>query len=234
MRADSRTDILDADNHTSKPQQPSMANAAYEVLRSRLVRLVIRPGEPLDDDALGREMNMGRTPIRDALKRLEGDRLVVTYPKRGTFASSIEMTDVANILVVRERLEPLAASLAATNLTEQQRPLFEQLGEDLRRFNAADTATSEILVLDGAVHSAICEASGNSFLDEALTRLRNLSERIWHVSIERKRRTANLEECDELQRLVGAILQSDPKAAEAVMAEHIQQSDRRLREYLYG
>jgi DNA-binding GntR family transcriptional regulator len=60
----------------------SLADKAYIAIRDQLIMLVIRPSEPIDDDVLAKSLGMGRTPVREALKRLEGDRLVVSYPRR--------------------------------------------------------------------------------------------------------------------------------------------------------
>ena len=65
----------------------SLADVAYERIRDSLLTLEIKPGEPLYDEGLAKELGVGRTPVREALKRLELDRLVVTYPRRGTFAT---------------------------------------------------------------------------------------------------------------------------------------------------
>src|ERR1044071_7390532 len=89
------------------------ADRAYEVVRERLVMLDIRPGEPINDDALAGEFGLGRTPVREALKRLERDRLVIAYPRRGTFATAVDMTDLADISEIRRQLEPTAAARAA-------------------------------------------------------------------------------------------------------------------------
>src|SRR3712207_4812566 len=61
----------------------SLADRAYVAIRDRLIMLDIRPGDPIDDDELSQALGVGRTPVREALKRLEGDRLVVSYPRRG-------------------------------------------------------------------------------------------------------------------------------------------------------
>ncbi len=82
-------------------------------IRDRLIMLEIRPSEPIDDDALACSLGVGRTPVREALKRLEGDRLVVTFPRRGTFATGMDITDLAHISEIRVQLEPLAARRAA-------------------------------------------------------------------------------------------------------------------------
>src|SRR5262249_59355673 len=65
----------------------SLADKAYVAIRDRLIMLDIRPGEPIDDSELARELGVGRTPVREALKRLEGDRLGVSYPPRGRGAT---------------------------------------------------------------------------------------------------------------------------------------------------
>uniref|UniRef100_UPI0015F0CBDF GntR family transcriptional regulator n=1 Tax=Pseudonocardia pini TaxID=2758030 RepID=UPI0015F0CBDF len=91
----------------------SLADRAYAAIRDRLVMLEIRPGDPLNDDRLAAELGTGRTPVREALKRLEGDRLVVAYPRRGTFATAVDITDLSHLSEVRLALEPLAARSAA-------------------------------------------------------------------------------------------------------------------------
>ncbi|WP_035280429.1 GntR family transcriptional regulator [Brevibacterium album] len=94
-------------------ESESLAARAYRVLRDRLVMLDIAPGEPISEALLADEIGVGRTPLREALKRLEADHLVVTYPRRGTFAASVDLTDLAEITSIREALFPLAARSAA-------------------------------------------------------------------------------------------------------------------------
>ena len=72
----------------------SLADVAYESIRDRLLVLDIKPGELLNDEALAKSLGVGRTPVREALKRLELDRLVITYPRRGTFATRVDVTDL--------------------------------------------------------------------------------------------------------------------------------------------
>src|SRR5919112_4962902 len=67
----------------------SFADRAYVAIRDRLIMLDIRPGDPIDDDELAKDLDVGRTPVREALKRLEGYRLVVSYPRRGNSAPGL-------------------------------------------------------------------------------------------------------------------------------------------------
>ena len=120
-----------------EPVGTSLADRAYVAIRDQLIMLEIRPGEPIDDDELARSLGVGRTPVREALKRLEGDRLVVTYPRRGTFATGMDITDLAHISEIRVQLEPLAARRAAERAPQAVRA---ELGELATRIEDLDVA----------------------------------------------------------------------------------------------
>src|SRR3954463_7357178 len=105
----------------------SLADKAYVAIRDRLIMLDIRPGDPIDDDDLAKDLGVGRTPVREALKRLEGDRLVVSYPRRGTFATGMDIADLAHISEIRVQLEPLAARRAAERVSTASRKELEEL-----------------------------------------------------------------------------------------------------------
>jgi hypothetical protein len=100
----------------------SLADRAYLAIRDQLIMLDIQPGEPIDDDQLAKSLGVGRTPVREALKRLEGDRLVVSYPRRGTFATGMDIADLAHVSEIRVQLEPLAARRAAERARARRGP----------------------------------------------------------------------------------------------------------------
>src|SRR5512132_4451127 len=104
-----------------------MADRAYAEMRDRIVTLRIPPGSPIDEDALGKEFEMGRTPVREAIKRLSLENLVTVFPRRGTFASEINITDLAAISDVRVQLEGHAARRAAQRLTAARRDELDAL-----------------------------------------------------------------------------------------------------------
>src|SRR3954463_6252342 len=98
-----------------------LADRAYAALRDRIVQLRIAPGAPINEDALGRELEMGRTPGREANKRLALQNPVALFPRRGTFASEINIPDLAHTSDVRQQLEGHAAYRAAERLTTARR-----------------------------------------------------------------------------------------------------------------
>ena len=93
--------------------QERLVDQAYRQIRDAIVALDLQPGAPLDEKALSARLELGLTPIRDAIKRLTVEKLAVTYPRRGTYVSSIDIGDEARLTEVRVQLEGLAASLAA-------------------------------------------------------------------------------------------------------------------------
>src|SRR5579859_2313319 len=115
-----------------------LADRAYDELRDRIVTLQIAPGAPIDEDLIGQELEMGRTPVREAIKRLSLENLVTVFPRRGTFASEINITDLAHISDVRGVLEGHAAHRAAQRITEAQRAELHELLVELGRSEGSD------------------------------------------------------------------------------------------------
>src|SRR5512133_190975 len=106
---------------TPAPATGLLSDRAYAALRDRLITLQIAPGAPIDEDALIRELGVGRTPVREAVRRLVLEGLVVVYPRRGTFATAINLTSLSDITDVRLQLEPHAAERAARLADEGDR-----------------------------------------------------------------------------------------------------------------
>src|SRR5215212_11302108 len=103
------------------------AERAYHELRDRIVTLRLPPGSVLREDALMSELAVGRTPLREAVKRLALENLVAVQPRRGTFVAAVEASDIENISEVRAELEGYAAELAARRLDESHRAAAEAL-----------------------------------------------------------------------------------------------------------
>ncbi len=204
----------------------SLADRSYEALRDRLVTLDIAPGEPLNDDGLARSLGVGRTPVREALKRLELDRLVVTYPRRGTFATRVEITDLSYISEIRAELEPLAASRAARVATPAARQALHDVltrADDL----ASDASVIEVLRADSAIHRTIYQAAANPYLQDALVRYNNLATRIWCLVMDRLEGVAG--HLHEHRDLVHAIIDGDAQQAGELARSHVERFESAVR-----
>src|ERR687889_1080363 len=107
------------------PASRLIAERAYHELRDRIVTLRLPPGTVLREDVLMRELEIGRTPLREAVKRLALENLVAVQPRRGTFVSAVEAADIVNISEVRAELEAYAAELAALRMDGTARGAVE-------------------------------------------------------------------------------------------------------------
>jgi DNA-binding GntR family transcriptional regulator len=209
----------------------SLADRAYEELRDRIVTLKIPPGSPLDEDPLMTELGMGRTPIREAIKRLALERLAAVYPRRGTFASDINITDLADLADLRTELEGHAAARAAERLNATAERELDRLITKLEAVDAADASSDHRLLmeLDANVHRFIYRTAQNVFLEECLTVYFNLSLRIWYLVLDRLPAVYSVEEHIELLR---AIKSRDPVLARTTLARHIRAFEEEIRRVL--
>jgi DNA-binding GntR family transcriptional regulator len=207
----------------------SYADQAYELVRDRLVMLDIRPGEPIDDDRLATEFGFGRTPVREALKRLERERLVVAYPRRGTFATAVDMTDLADISEIRKQLEPVAASRAARTASADMRERLAALAEEIPTFDDGE-GSRELLRKDMHVHRAIYRAANNPHLEDILVSLDSHATRIWCLFLDRLPGVG--EHVREHVSLLKAIVDGDEATAAALTLEHIEGFEQAIREIL--
>ena len=209
---------------TPAPASGLLSDRAYAALRDGLISLQVAPGAPIDEDALTRELGVGRTPVREAVRRLVLEGLVVVYPRRGTFASTIDITSLSDITDVRSQLEPHAAARAAALADEADRQEAAALVAELERAAASQRSLIE---LDARVHRFVHRCSRNPYLARDLDRYLNMSLRIWHLTFDR------LPPLDDPVRehraLLGAIGHGDAEAARAIALEHVLGFAREMR-----
>lgn len=205
----------------------SLADKAYVAIRDRLIMLTISPGDPIDDDALAQDLGVGRTPVREALKRLEVDRLVVSYPRRGTFATGMDISDLAHISDIRAQLEPLAARRAADRASRTGPGELDELAKSIEHLDVAQLDRTELMRWDLAVHRAIYRAAGNPHLEDVLIRYDNLATRIFCLFLDRLPRVD--EHVGEHVELLRAIAAGEPDRADDLAREHVLGFERAIR-----
>jgi DNA-binding GntR family transcriptional regulator len=206
-----------------------MADRAYAEMRDRIVTLRIPPGSPIDEDALGKELEMGRTPVREAIKRLSLENLVTVFPRRGTFASEINITDLAHIADVRVQLERHAAYRAAQRIAGAQHEQLQALLEELDRIDETADAP-ELVGLDTRVHRFVYQCADNPYLEDTLGRYLNLSLRIWHLVIDRLPHLSA--RVHEHRDLLTAIRDGDAERARTIAGDHVITFEREIRSVL--
>ncbi len=205
----------------------SLAERAYRAIRDRLVMLEIRPGAPINEEQLGQSLGVGRTPVREALKRLQYERLITTYPRRGTFATEVNITDLAHISEVRQELEPLAAAQAARRATAADRATLTALRRELEGVDPRRDDAAGLMHLDLQVHRAVYAAAHNPYLEDTLVRHDNLATRIWCLFIDRLSDMAG--HVEEHGPLIEAIVAGEPEKAAQLARSHVEDFERAIR-----
>lgn len=197
----------------------SLADQAYLMIRDKLILLDIRPNEAIVESDLAAQLKFGRTPVREALKRLEADRLVVSFPRRGTFATGVDVADLRHISQIRVNLEPVAARSAAENASPMVRTHLLELANRTAALKIEDIDRDELMRWDLRVHRAIYRASGNPHLEDILVRYDNLATRIFCLFLDRLPTVAR--HVGEHTDLLRAIAGGDADAAAKIALDHV-------------
>lgn len=207
----------------------TFAERAYRALRDRLIMLAIPPGSPIDDAHLAAELGFGRTPVREALKRLEAERLVISYPRRGTFATDVHISDLTHVCEVREQLEPVAAATAARRATTEDHDRLRALCDELDTLGPAAEApdAGALMAVDLRVHRAVYAAVHNPYLENTLQWYDNLATRIWCLFLDRLPDLAG--HVDEHRPLLQAVISGDADGAARMSAEHVAHFEKAIR-----
>ncbi|MCY1673219.1 GntR family transcriptional regulator [Pseudarthrobacter sp. SL88] len=217
------------ENSIAGDEDLSLAERAYRHLRDRLIMLEIRPGEAINDGKLAAELGIGRTPVREALKRLESDHLVVSYPRRGTFATIVDITELADVSELRESLEPLAAKRAAKLATPALRAEIRETAAAIAGMDGDDDPY-DLMRYDIKVHRLIYRAAANAHLEDVLIRYDNLATRIWCMVLEKVPSVSS--HIAEHVELLEAVADGDSERAGKLALEHVTSFEQAIRNVL--
>ena len=214
----------------AEDQALSQAEAAYRQLRDKLIMLEIRPGEPINDGQLAAELGFGRTPVREAIKRLEVDHLVISYPRRGTFATTVDFTELADVSEIRELLEPLAARRAASRASDAMRRELMHVADTIAQLDPGPGGSRELMRYDLTVHRLIYKAAANPHLEDTLIRYDNLATRIWCLVLDKVPSVSG--HIVEHVELLTAIADGDEDRAAELALHHVVSFEESVRKVL--
>lgn len=176
------------------PTPASMTEQAYTRLEELIVTLRLQPGEFLSENALADQLDLGRTPIREALQRLAREGMVTVLPRRGIVVADSDPDQQLLVLEVRRELERLLGTLGAARATAEQRAQFHALADGMHL--AAGTGDDRsFLRLDRDHNLLLCEAAHNEFAARSMRLIGGLSRRFW---FQHYRSTADLPLCARL------------------------------------
>ncbi|MGB9885762.1 MAG: GntR family transcriptional regulator [Moorellales bacterium] len=203
----------------------------FEALRDAIVNGTLAPGERLMEVQLAEELGVSRTPVREAIRRLELEGYVVTVPRKGAYVAGISAKDVAEVFEIRAALEGLAAELAAERITEEE---LEELERRLHRVAVCvEEGDLEALVeADTQFHEVLYRASRNRRLSQIIGHLREQIQRFRASSLATPGR--RYETLEEHKKIVEALAKRNAALARRLAEQHIENAENRLFQYPSG
>jgi DNA-binding GntR family transcriptional regulator len=200
----------------------SLAGRAYEGIKEKILTGAIAPLSTIDERRLMEELDMGRTPVREALQRLAFEGLVTIIPYRGTLASGLDMSDLDQIMEIRIPLETLAARHAAERISREEVEALRELvsGYDIPRL-CAERRFDELLHLDQRFHDGVSLIARNKFVVRTLRNLRDLTWR-FYIVYHKRHPAAPTDSFNNYVQIIDALERHDPDLVERLLEEHFR------------
>ena len=199
-----------------------LRDVVFQTLRQAILRGELKPGERLMEIHLAQKLGVSRTPVREAIRKLELEGLVLMIPRKGAVVAEITVTDLEDVLEVRMALEELAVKLACRKITEEQLNAMRQREEIFRKSLYGDDVAA-CAQADMEFHDAIYAATGNSRLVQILNNLREQMYRYRFVYLKDISQHEKLVE--EHREILECILQRDKKKASEAAKKHIDNQE---------
>jgi len=199
------------------PIQRVLRSDAYDAIRQAVVGGAIKPGERINEAEVSRQMRISRAPIREAIRQLEQDGLLVSVPHRGTFVVTLSRDDVEEIYSLRADIESRAVHRALPRLTAEQLAALEALVGVMQ--TAADAGdVSGLVEADTRFHRTIIEATGWSRLTRIWENLHPQTLTLYTLTMLTDWPSMNAQ---RHRPVLEALHRGDPECAAAAIREHI-------------
>ncbi len=194
------------------------SDRAYSILRQMIVSLKLQPGTFIDEKSISAQLDIGRTPVREALLRLADQRLVSILPRKGTMVAPLRLQDVRAVEDLRWHLESLSTRWATERITPDELRAMQQLIIDAEAGAFTDIPDWDVEV-DRSFHQMLAAAAKNEFLAETLTRLYDHSVRLLYAT--RSAMTPATDELPHYRAMLDGIAKGDPDLTERAMQDHL-------------
>ncbi|MBD7951013.1 MULTISPECIES: GntR family transcriptional regulator [Oerskovia] len=200
-------------------RRQSGARAVYDLLRQRIIDGTLAADARLTEPVLSAQLGVSRTPVREALRLLQAEALVVEQPTGGVRVAPLAVTDLHRVYDVRARLE----GLLARDACERARPAdVARLSRLVDLMDAVRDHEDEVLRIGAQFHGEIATLADNRWCSELLRQIRGHVDR--YRSLSARERVGTTDHVDEHREVASAIASGDPDAAERAMREHIERS----------
>ena len=196
-----------------------LRDVVFNTLRRAILKGELKPGERLMEIALAERLGVSRTPIREAMRKLELEGLVVMIPRRGAQVANITEKDLNDVLEVRIALERMAIEKACKLITEEELQELEKAAKDFEKAIDEENVV-KLAETDVVFHDIIYKASGNERLNQVLN---NLREQIYRYRVEylKDEATRNDLICEH-EKICNALRERDVAKAMEITFQHIE------------
>ncbi|MGE5454515.1 MAG: GntR family transcriptional regulator [Methylocystaceae bacterium] len=206
-----------------------LREVVFETLREAIISGILKPGERMMEIQLADELGVSRTPVREAIRKLELEGFVVMIPRKGAYVSDISFKDINDIFEIRGALEMLAAGLACERITGDELENLECLL--VKKWECIEKNDLDTMVeTDTLFHEALYRASRNDRLWQIVSNLREQIQRFRTTSLASPGRMK--EAWEEHKELVEAIADRNISLAQELAAKHIDNAENSLLEIL--
>ncbi len=196
-----------------------------ETLREAIISGVLKPGERLMEIQLAEELGVSRTPVREAIRKLEMEGFVVMIPRRGTYVADISIKDINDVFEIRTALDVLAAGLAAERISDEELEEMERMMVEIAEY-AEEGDMDKIVEADTRFHDVLYKASRNERLVGIVSNLREQITRLRATSMNYPGRLTQM--LEEHKCLVEAIAARDVEGAQRLAREHLENAEQTL------
>ncbi len=161
--------------------KPRKADEAYRLLKDLILTGELTPGTMLDERQMMEALDVGRTPLREAIQRLAHERLVVIAPRKGSWVSELSLSDLQELIAARELVEPPVAAAAAMRVSPEEIEELRRLVDEASAAIAAGDFLTAIQT-DRTFHRVLAGISGNAYLARVVDDINTSMLRYWHLS----------------------------------------------------
>ena len=201
-----------------------LRDVVFETLRDAIITQVLKPGERLMEIQLADEMGVSRTPVREAIRKLELEGLVVMVPRKGAYVAGVSMKDIHEVYEVRSALEMLAVTLAAERITEEELDALErQVLRESEEEKADDGDLDSIIYIDSSFHDIIYQAAHNQRLVQFINILQEQLQRFRAASLSKPGRSKTA--LEEHKKIVEALSERNGDLASKLARDHIENAE---------
>ncbi len=203
-----------------------LKNHAYQILKERLINCVYEPGSFLNEAQLATDLKLSRTPIREAINRLESEGFVKVMPKKGIYVTDIQLSDVLQIFQARIEIEPVALRMAAPHLPMDE--LLKFRGVFTKDFPDVQNGFR----LDTAMHLFIIEHCGNLYIIDMMHKVFDNNTK---VVIASKQNLVQIHDARlEHLEIINTLIEKKYEKAEDLMRTHVETCRRAALDYFYS